>query len=109
MFPFFLKSLNARSGYAPKTTKALKAAALGRIDKHKKEGVIGGVCAWILQKKHFHSSGSFLLTQEKKNNGINYHLYYSSAPSGGQRTIEGRMCNASKSEAECVRIQRAST
>jgi hypothetical protein len=66
-FPFFLKSLNARSGYAPKTTKALKATALGRIDKHKKEGVIGGVCAWILQKKTFSFIGVFLTyTREKE-------------------------------------------
>jgi hypothetical protein len=60
-------------------------------------------------KKPSHSSGSFLLTQKLKNNGINYHHYYSSVPSGGPRAIEGRTCDASKSEVGRARIQRAST
>jgi hypothetical protein len=57
----------------------------------------------------FHSSGSFLLTQEQKNNGVNYHHHYSPMPSGGSRATEGRTCDASKSEDGRARIQRAST
>jgi hypothetical protein len=59
-------------------------------------------------KKHFHSLGSFLLTKEQKNNGINYHHHYAPTPLGGSRATEGRTCNASKSEVRCARIQWAS-
>jgi hypothetical protein len=61
-----------------------------------------------LAKKTFHLSGSFLLTQEQKNNDVNYHHHYSPTPSGVQAT-KGRTCDTSKSEVGRMRIQRAST
>jgi hypothetical protein len=70
-----------------------------------RERIIGGDCAWILQKT-FSFIRSFLLTQKQRNNGINYHHYYPppSAPSGGPWPTKGRTCDASKSEAGRARI-----
>jgi hypothetical protein len=55
----------------PKTTKVLEAIVLGKTDKHKEKGNRRRLCL-DLAKKLFHSSRYFLLTQEQKNNGINY-------------------------------------
>jgi hypothetical protein len=62
------------------------------------------LCLDFAKKKHFHSSVSFLLTQKHKNNGINYHRYYSRALSGGSWITEGRTFDASQSEVGHARI-----
>jgi hypothetical protein len=54
-------------------------------------------------RKPFHLPRSFVLTQGQKNHGINYHHYYFPAPSRGLWATEGRMCDASGSEAKCTR------
>jgi hypothetical protein len=35
LFSFFLKSLDSRTRFAPRTTKVLEVTTLGRTDKHK--------------------------------------------------------------------------
>jgi hypothetical protein len=41
---------------------------------------------------------------EQKNNGVNYHHYYSPALSVGLLATEGRMCDASESKAGRTKI-----
>jgi hypothetical protein len=74
----------------------------------KKEGTIGGGCAWVARITYFfHSSGAFIFTKQKVNNTY-YDHYYSPTPLGESWATEKGMSDASESEAALTRGQRAS-
>jgi hypothetical protein len=76
----------------------LRSQRLARLKNTKKRDNRMRLCL-DLAKKPFHLPRPFLLTQEQKNHGVNYHHYYSPAPSGGPMATKERMCDASESEA----------
>jgi hypothetical protein len=69
-----------------------------RYRQTQRERIIGGDCAWILQKNIF--IHQVFLTQKQRNNGINYP----SVPSRGSWPTKGKTCDASKSKAGRARI-----
>jgi hypothetical protein len=73
-----------------------------------REGEIGGDHVWILQKS-FSFTRVFLTYTKAKEKWRELPPLLLPCTIGGPQAIEGRMCDASKSEARCARIQRAST
>jgi hypothetical protein len=100
IFSVFLlsKSLDAHSNCTPKIAKSSQGRNARQDQQTQREKITGDDYIWTLQKT-FSSILGFLPTYKLKNRDVNYHHYYSPAPSGGPRATEGRICDAIESEA----------